>query len=386
MQVKVLDAQGVPLTRIADDLGIDRKTARRLRDAQAEPTVTVRRRRSQLDQYADWIKERLTAGVPAAQLMRDFKLRGVEVPYPTLRDFARKLRPPKSPATEEVRFETVPAKQAQCDWSTIGAISDGGILLPLYLFVMILCYSRKIFARFATSMDELVLQRMHVAAFRFFDGVPYEVLYDNMKTVTIGRDAQFQPVLQPDFADFSALYGFKAKCAKPYCPKTKGKVERAIGFIQTSFLPGRDFGAGLEDAQYQLDGWVGDVNKRVHRTHGEVIDKRFAREAPLLTPLRADLGVVGVRKTRRVNAEGFIEYRGSRYEVPPGHRGRTVMVRDDGERVRIYAADALLYEHPTAPGRWHIMRVAGLRPSLQRQLDTLVVERRPLAVYDEVEL
>ena len=70
---------------------------------------------------------------------------------------------------------------------------------------MILGYSRKKFAAFATCMDELTLQRMHVAAFRFFTGVPYQVLYDNLRTVTIGRDAHFKPILQEDFADFSAL-------------------------------------------------------------------------------------------------------------------------------------------------------------------------------------
>jgi transposase len=384
MQVKIQDAQGVPLARIAEDLGIDRKTARKLRDAEGEPAVTVRRRKSQLDEYADWIRERLAAGVPAAQLTRDLKRRGVEVPYPTVRDFARGLRPVKTAAAEEVRFQTPPAKQAQCDWSELGTVTDNDMVLALHVFVMVLGYSGKMFAAFATSMDELVLQRMHVAAFRFFGGVPLHVLYDNMRTVTIGRDEHFKPVLQRDFADFSALYGFDVKCARPYSPKTKGKVERAIGFIQTSFLPGRDFSNGLMDAQRQLDEWVAEANARVHRTHGEIVDARFAREAPLLTPLRSGLTIVGVRQTRRVNAEGFVEYRASRYEVPPGHRGRTVLLRDDGERVRIYAADALLCEHALAGGRGQTLRLATLAPSLQRQLETLVVEHRSLAVYDEV--
>lgn len=384
MQIKIQDAQGVPLTRIAENLGIDRKTARKLRDADAEPTVTLRRRKSKLDDYAQWMRDRLAAGVPAAQLARDLKRRGVEVPYPTVRDFARALRPAKNPAPDEVRFETPPGKQAQCDWSELGTILDGGVALPLHVFVMVLGYSGKMFAAFATCMDELVLQRMHVAAFRFFGGVPLHVLYDNMRTVTIGRDEHFKPVLQPDFADFSALYGFEVKCAQPYRAKTKGKVERAIGFIQTSFLPGRDFTNGLLDGQRQLDEWIAEANARVHRTHGEVVDERFAREAPLLTRLRPGLSIVGTRETRRVNAEGFVEYRASRYQVPPGHRGRTVLVRDDGERVRIYAADALLCEHPTAAGRGQLVRINALQPSLQRELQSLVVERRPLTVYDEV--
>jgi len=384
MTIKVRTAQGVPLAKIAADLGIDRKTARKLRDADVEPTVTLRRRSSKLDEYADWVRDRLAAGVPAAQLARDLKRRGVEIPYPTLRDFARKLRPPRETPVEEVRFETPPAKQAQCDWSEIGTIQDGGVELPLHVFVMILGYSRKKFAAFATCMDELTLQRMHVAAFRFFGGVPYSVLYDNLRTVTIGRDEHFKPVLQDEFADFSALYGFEVRCARPYRAKTKGKVERAISFIQTSFLPGRIFN-GLADGQFQLDDWLVEANSRVHRTHGEVIEERFAREAPLLIPLRRDLQIVAKREVRRVNAEGFVEYRASRYEIPKGNRGRTVLIRDDGQRVRIYAGDKLLCDHPAAVGRGQTSHLpaAALMPSLERELRSLAVERRPLTIYDE---
>ena len=384
MKVQIQDAQGVPLTRIAAELGIDRKTARKLRAADAEPPVTVRRRRSRLDEHAAWMRDRLAAGVPAAQLARDLKRRGVVVPYPTVRDFARGLRPAKGPTPDEIRFATPPAKQAQCDWSTLGTVLDGGVTLPLHVFVMVLGYSGKMFAAFATSMDELTLQRLHVAAFRFFGGVPFDVLYDNMRTVTIGRDEHFRPILQPAFADFSALYGFTVKCARPYSPKTKGKVERAIGFLQTSFLPGRAFTNGLADAQRQLDEWIVEANGRVHRTHGEVVNERFAREGPLLTPLRAELTILGVRATRRVNAEGFVEYRASRYQVPPGNRGRTVVLRDDRERVHIYAADTLLCVHPTAAGKGQTLRIDTLVPSLQRALETLVVEHRPLSIYDEV--
>jgi transposase len=77
-------------------------------------------------------------------------------------------------------------------------------------------------------MDELVLQRLHVAAFVFFGGVPLEVLYDNLKTVTVGRDSEGQPVLQREFADFSGLYGFRVRCAQPYRAKTSSIVARTI--------------------------------------------------------------------------------------------------------------------------------------------------------------
>ncbi len=217
MKIKVQAAQGVPLTRIAAEHGIDRKTARKLRDAPAEPAVALRRRPSRLDQYADWIGERLGAGVPAAQLTRDLARRGVVIPYPTLRDFARKLRPAKDATAEEVRFETAPAKQAQCDWADCGRMLEMGASFPLSLFVMVLGYSRKTFAKFTSSMDELTLQRCHTEAFAFFGGVPFSILYDNPKTITIRRDERSEPVWNRDFEEFSARYGRKMQAA----PRTR---------------------------------------------------------------------------------------------------------------------------------------------------------------------
>lgn len=50
-----------------------------------------------------------------------------------------------------MRFETPPAKQAQCDWSELGTIVDNGVELSLPVFVMIMGYSRKTFAAFSAD-------------------------------------------------------------------------------------------------------------------------------------------------------------------------------------------------------------------------------------------
>jgi hypothetical protein len=52
-----------------------------------------------------------------------------------------------------VRFETPPAKQAQCDWGHVGKFPDpSGKLIDIYVFVIVLSYSRRIFIRFTTRM------------------------------------------------------------------------------------------------------------------------------------------------------------------------------------------------------------------------------------------
>src|SRR5690606_13293652 len=66
--------------------------------------------------------------------------------------------------------------------------------------------------------------------FQYFDGVPKKVLFDNMKTVTDGRE---QGVVKWNqrFSEFACYYGFIPKVCRPYRAQTKGKVERAIQYI-----------------------------------------------------------------------------------------------------------------------------------------------------------
>ena len=71
VEIKVETAQGIPLSRIAVECGIDRKTARKLRDATSDPNGPITRaRQSRFVEYTEYVRERLKAGVPIAQIVR----------------------------------------------------------------------------------------------------------------------------------------------------------------------------------------------------------------------------------------------------------------------------------------------------------------------------
>lgn len=120
----------------------------------------------------------------------------------------------------------------------------------------------------------------------------------------------------------------------------------------------------------------------MHRTHGEVVDVRFAREAPLLLPLRAGMAIVSRTEQRVVDAEGFVSYGRNRYEMPSGHRGRTLLVHDNGASLRFYDGDSMLCEHRRlhGKGRTALRRREG---SSVPALLAVAVERRPLSDYEE---
>ena len=81
------------------------------------------------------------------------------------------------------------------------------------------------------------LEACHRNAFSFFGGVPQEVLYDNMKTVVLQRDAYQtgQHRFHPSLWQFGKEMGFSPRLCRPFRAQTKGKVERMVQYARNSF-------------------------------------------------------------------------------------------------------------------------------------------------------
>lgn len=94
IEVRVRTAQGVPLSRIAADLGIDRKTARKHRDAELDPETVpiVRNRASRFAAHEEYVRERLGKGVRISQIARELeRATDVRIPYTSFWEYARRL-------------------------------------------------------------------------------------------------------------------------------------------------------------------------------------------------------------------------------------------------------------------------------------------------------
>jgi hypothetical protein len=242
-----------------------------------------------------------------------------------------------------VRYETPPGKQAQADWAECGRFDvPAGGRITVYVFVMVLSFSRALFLHFTTSMRLAELVRCHQLAFEFFGGWPQQILYDNMKQVRLSQSR-----MNETFVDFADHYGFVPKTHRPYRPRTKGKVERLVDYVKDNFLAGRSF-EGLEDLNVQAAIWRdGVANARVHGTTGQIPRDQLPLEP--LTPFSSRPAYRLSQPAKRiVSADALVHFQGSRYSVPPAYAGQSVAVLGDGGQIIVRCGDTAIAEHRAA--------------------------------------
>lgn len=297
MEILILHRQGFSNRQIAKRTGLSRNTVKKyLQDQETPPIYKSRKQRvTKLDQYHDYLQQRAKAAspewIPASVLFREIIERGYSGGITQLREYLSKLKSMIKKDDPVVRFETEPGEQMQVDWAEF---KFGKI--KLHAFVATLGYSRHTYVEFVDDEKIETLLSCHQNAFEFFDGVPKIILYDNMKTVITKRNAYGEGLhkFQKQLWDYAKHCGFLPRLCKPYRAKTKGKVERFIGYLRRSFF--NPMVATFKQGELNLDrnaantavlDWLISVaNVRTHGTTGKKpLEIWLEIEKPLLQRL-----------------------------------------------------------------------------------------------------
>lgn len=252
-----------------------------------------------------------------------------------------------------IRFETEPGAQGQVDYGELQVLQADGSVVKLYLFAMILGYSREPYFELQQRCDIVSFLEAHQRAFAHFGGTPHEVLYDRMRNVFIRRLAGKDQFTQ-GLVDLAVHYGFAPRVAPAYAPWVKGKVERPFDFVRESFWRGYAF-SNIEAAQRDLAAWAAEKSKRVHGTTHERVDERFEREKPHLQPLPPAPCDVSERLYRTVCKDCSIAVHANRYVVPHTLVGKKVLVRLRHDELRVFDDDKLVATYWTPEGKGHFV-------------------------------
>jgi transposase len=284
--------QGLTKTELAERFGMSRQTIHRwIRDGELSRDLDVETVRygprpmvpTKLEPYRPIIQERLAEypELTAVRLLAEIKAAGYAGGYTQLKEYVSTVRP-RPPEEPVARFETAPGHQGQVDFADFR--------LPWgkrYALLAVLGYSRQLWLRFVARQTMAQLFEGLEAAFASFGGVPSELLFDQMKAV-ITRDeraAGGQVTENAEFLRFAHHWGFRVRACRPYRAKTKGKVERPVSYVRSSFFYGRTFTSDA-DLNAQAQNWLDTVaNVRIHGTLKERPVDRLERELGKLGPL-----------------------------------------------------------------------------------------------------
>ena len=228
------------------------------------------------------------------------------------------------------------------------------------------------------------------AACRHFGGSHRQILCDDASPLVISHDAKSGVVVwHPGFEAFCKDRGITPRACRPRRARTKGKIERGVGYVKHDALAERSF-ATFEALRRHLASWIVAVaDQRIHGTTGEQPIIRFERDerqASRPLPIRP-LAVRTRRLTRHVSADCFVDIDTIRYSVPHRHVRETVEVVVGLEQVEIWLRGACIARHATSLEPGSRIRdgshFQGLyRPeTASKAVSPADPEARPLSVY-----
>jgi transposase len=331
---------------IAAALSVHHET---VRAAILNDTQGVRRgtcRATQLDPYLPLIRDTLGQypRLRATRLFEMVKGRGYIGSVVQLRRAVRLIRP-TAPAAVYRRLTTLAGEEAQVDWGSFGAIRIGRGVRPLSGFVMVLSYSRAIFALFTVDQTLESFLRGHVEAFETWPGVARTLVYDNLRSAVLER-AGTAIRFHPRLLELAGHYHFAPRPCTPHRGNEKGKVERQIQYLRHAFFAARAFG-NVDDLNVQFRRWRDEIaHQRPHpeqrdRTVAEVL----AEEQVRLLPLPAHPFETEVMRTVVSGKTPYVRFDRNSYSIPHTHVRRPLMLLASPTIVRLLAGTEEIARH-----------------------------------------
>ncbi|MBU2693075.1 MAG: IS21 family transposase [bacterium] len=353
---------------IATELGVHPDTVRRAIESERFNGTVPKLRCTLLDPYRAFIADVLERH-PRLRSTRLFEMirdRGYQGSAVQLRRYVRTVRP--RPREAYLRLQTLPGEQGQVDWANFGKIRVGNASRNLSCFVLVLSWSRAMYARFALDQTLESFLRGHLEAFRTMGGVPRSLLYDNLKCVVlerVGDHIHFHPRL----LDLAGHYHFAPKPCAVFRGNEKGRVERAIQYLRTSFFAARPFHS-VTDLNVQLAAWIASTaharkvpGDPTGRLVADALDEERARLLPLPEhDLECDhLRPIASGKTP------YLRFDGNDYSIPHDRLRKVLTLIASEHLVRILDGTEEIARHTRSYDRGEVIEDPAHLAALARE-------------------
>ena len=314
---------------------------------------------SKLDPYKTIIEEKANLGCTASSIYHFIKKKGYEGKYTILRDYIKSIKV-EGNQKATIRFETNPGLQAQVDWKErMKLISRNGQIFEINIFLMLLGYSRTKYIELTIDRNQGTLMMAMINGFRYFEGIPKEIIFDNMKTVVDQSRTNYQDaVINETFYQFSKDMGFEVWSCRAFRPQTKGKVE-ALAKLMSRLEPYNNEFDTLEELEEIVREMMKDINNDKSYATNETPLKLLEKEKEYLLPLpNQELINNYFTKpiTRIVTKESMVTYMNNKYSLDPKYIGKIVNLEVSDNQLKIIYGKEIIGTHELSKRKFNYQK------------------------------
>jgi transposase len=380
--------RGVSIKELARRTGLSRNTVRLALRSQSPPRYERAVAPSKLDPFKQEIHELLRRDpkLPGVRVRELIEPLGFQGGKSIVDDYLREVRPLFAPARTFQRTVYRPGEICQWDlWETSEHVPVGhGQLRRAWVVVACMGFSRAGAGALIFSKEAPDVLWGMARCLWSLGALPQMLVWDREGCLHAGGGRPTET-----YAAFCGQLPVDWYFCEAKDPQAKGAVERLQEYLESNFEPGRQFANQL-DFQLQLDGWFEKANARAHRTIRARPVDRLTEEHRLMRPLPQRPPDTGRRWVARVPPDPYLRFDTNDYSLDPGLVGRRVEVRVSQRELTATVLDsgqlACSHERSFAKNRTitaleHARSLKERRGERRREV---VVEQRPLAVYDQL--
>jgi transposase len=292
--------------------------------------------------------------------------RGFEGSARTLRRYIQGVRPKGEPQVF-ARLNALIGEEAQVDWAYVSQVPVPGGHRSLWLFLIVLSWSRAAWGEFCFDTTVHSLLRSLVRAASYFGGTTRRWLFDNAKVVVLERHGQasrYHPLL----VELARVMRVELRLCNPYRGNEKGRVERKIRFLRQRFLEGREL-YGIEQGNRELLEFFDQIGHQQRhpnfktRTIAECLAEERSRLLPLPYPLPATDQVTPAA----VDKTAFVRFDTNLYSVPARYAQETLALAADDRTVRLLDGQVVIAEHRRSWGHGETIEAPDHRAEIARR-------------------
>lgn len=378
---------------IARIMGCDPRTVKRYLNGYKPKEKKRKLKYSKLDNFKEIIISKLEIGCTSMAIFKFIQKEGFTGSYSLVAEFVQKHKQ-EQVKKATIRFETAPGLQAQVDWKeNLKMVSKNGELFEVNIFLMVLGYSRMKFVKLTSDKTQKTLFKCMNEAFKYFGGIPKEILFDNMATVVDRANSRIGNVkLNTKFVQYSKDVGFNPITCRIFRPQTKGKVESLAKLVDRLQVYNHEFET-YEELEKIVKLFMKEINNEVSQGTNMKPIERLKKETKYLLPL-PNQNILNTYTTSpkeyKVSKESMITYKGKKYSVPTYLIGKSVSVVETDEYIHIYYTTNLVTKHKKQERflNYHkehivdILKSDSLKGCSNDEIEMFVKEH--LSIYDEL--